>query len=222
MVSGSGAGEDRGAGSTAPKAREQRTDKRRVWSRTIERLDELQARVEDSTDASISTMLGFEGAAAAAYFEGFRALFAPSLGFEGRRRRPPKDPVNACLSLGYTLLHSDAVFACHAAGLDPLLGLYHEPAFGRESLASDAMEPLRPHVDQWVWQMFRTRTLTPAAFHSDKGAVLLGKSGRQRFYEQFEPLGRSLRTVLRRQLGKAARQFEAKGRSILPEEAAKP
>ncbi len=62
---------------------------------------------------------------------------------------PPKDQVNAALSLAYTLLHTDAVIACHAAGLDPLIGFYHDLSFSRESLACDLVEPLRPRVDAY-------------------------------------------------------------------------
>jgi CRISPR-associated protein Cas1 len=42
------------------------------------------------------------------------------------------------------LLHFEAVRMAHAAGLDPLLGFYHRPAFGRESLACDLIEPPAP------------------------------------------------------------------------------
>jgi CRISPR-associated protein Cas1 len=120
-----------------------------------------------------------------------------SLGFHTRNRRPPRDPVNACLSLGYTLAHFEAVRAAHAAGLDPFLGFFHEIAFGRESLACDLIEPLRPRVDAWVWEMFRSRGLRAEHFTLDKGACLLEKTGRARFYERFEQFldsaGRRLR-----------------------------
>ena len=80
---------------------------------------------------------------------------------------------------GYTLLHTLAVQACGVAGLDALLGFYHRPAFGRESLASDLIEPLRPAVDLWVWQLLRSRTLGEDHFTQDNGACLLGKAGRR-------------------------------------------
>jgi CRISPR-associated protein Cas1 len=62
--------------------------------------------------------------------------------------------------LGYTLLHYDAVRACHIVGLDAKLGFFHEISFGRESLACDLMEPLRTELDRWVWQLFRERLFT--------------------------------------------------------------
>ena len=78
--------------------------------------------------------------------------------------------------------------AAHAyfAGLDPLLGFYHRPAFGRESLASDLIKPLRPAIDLWVWELLRSRTLREDHFSIDKGACLLGKAERAIYYAEFE------------------------------------
>ena len=199
------------------RAREQRPDKRRPLTRSIRKLRAMRDGIADEpAAASVSRLLGVEGAAAAAYFSGYRELFPPSVEFSGRNRRPPRDPVNACLSLGYTLLHCDAVLACHAAGLDPMLGLYHEPAYGRESLACDVIEPLRPHVDGWVWGLFRDRVIGDRDFSRDNGAVLLGKTARKRFYERFNPLGAALRRLLRRQLSAAAREFATRGAVVPP------
>lgn len=199
------------------KALKRRPDKRLALTRAGKQLEQALDRLplrEADASAAMATLLGIEGSAATAYFKAFTELLPPSLGFAGRRRRPPPDPVNACLSLGYTLLHFEAVSACHEAGLDPLLGLYHEPAFGRESLASDLIEPFRPHVDAWVWAMFRERELTAENFSQSSDAVLLNKSGRKKFYMSFNSLIVSLRRLLRRQARLAARLFSGE----LPEE----
>jgi len=195
-------------------ARDRRPDKRRPLTQAITRLDAARNRLTDENRLpELSSLLGIEGAAARSYFAGYQVLFPPSLGFEGRNRRPPRDPVNACLSLGYTLLHFEAVLACHAGGLDPLLGLFHEPVFGRESLGTDLIETLRPHIDDWVWTMFQDRILTASDFCEDKGAVLLDKAGRQGFYARFHPLGSALRRLLRRQVRGAVREFESRARA---------
>jgi len=146
----------------------------------------------------LSRLNGIEGAAAAAYFGAFTSLFPESLAFRGRNRRPPKDPVNAALSLGYTLLHFEAVNACHAAGLDPYVGFYHEPAYNRESLAADLIEPLRTRVDAWVWRLFAERDLRAESFSKEQDACLMNKHGRQTFYARYEELARPLRRMLRR------------------------
>lgn len=153
---------------------------------------------EDSFAISLASLRGFEGAAAAAYFGAYVHLFADSLNFSGRKKRPPPDPVNACLSLGYTLLHYDAVRACHTVGLDTMLGFYHDVSFGRESLACDLMEPLRPLMDRWVWQLFRERQLRPEHFSDDNGRCQMNKAGRQCFYGFYESQAGPARRLLRR------------------------
>lgn len=153
---------------------------------------------EERLAISLESLRGYEGAAAAAYFGGFTQLFAPALNFTGRHKRPPPDPVNACLSLGYTLLHYDAVRACHIVGLDSLLGFYHDLSFGRESLACDLMEPLRPVMDDWVWQLFRDRHLRAEHFSIENGRCLMNKTGRQRFYAFYESHAGPARRLLRR------------------------
>ena len=175
----------------------QRPDVRKPLHDGIATIRDLLSALAMAADRD--TVLGLEGAGAAAHYAALTALFPPALNVAGRNRRPPRDPVNACLSLGYTLLHFEAVRAAHGAGLDPLLGFYHEPAYGRESLACDLIEPLRPRLDGWVWELFRTRRLRVEDFVLDKGACLLAKAGRQTFYAGYEGWVPPLRRYLRRE-----------------------
>lgn len=195
----------------------QRPDARKPLTDAIASLEAIRAQLGRPAAAppSPERCRGLEGAAARAYFAGFSAVFPPELGFTGRNRRPPRDPVNACLSLAYTLLHFDAVRAAHTAGLDPLLGFYHRPAFGRESLASDLIEPLRPHADAWVWQLFRQRTLRADHFGRDGDACLLGKAGREAFYQHYESFAGPPRRLLRRQCRLLAAFFRGRGEPFI-------
>lgn len=182
------------------RARERRPDRRKPLGDGLGTLARLQARLADPGERlERDVLVGLEGAGAAAYFRAYATLFPNSLGFSRRRRRPPPDPVNVCLSLGYTLLHHEAVREAQIVGLDPLVGFLHVPERGRESLASDLIEPLRPHVEEWVWRSFAERRLRAEHFSREKGgACLLGKAGRQIFYDGFETLGAGLRRLLRR------------------------
>ncbi len=191
----------------------QRPDRRHALLTAIRALEERLSGLKGTPSRERSR--GLEGAAAAAYFKGFVSLFPDSLDFTGRNRRPPRDPVNACLSLGYTLLHADAVMACHGAGLDPLLGFYHDPAYGRESLASDFIEPLRPKVDEWVWSLFRERTLRAENFSRQKEACLLNKSGRGHFYRAWEVRAGQFRRFLRRYSQTLARDLARRGEGLM-------
>ncbi len=194
----------------------QRPDVRKPLHDGIVTLRGLPAKLMVAVDRS--AVLGLEGAGAAAYYAALTALFPPALHFTGRNRRPPRDPVNACLSLGYTLLHFEAVRAAYGAGLDPLLGFYHEPAYGRESLACDLIEPLRPRLDAWVWNLFRERWLRAEDFVLDKGACLLAKGGRQTFYASYESWVPPLRRYLRRECYRLAHWLSERAPVLAVEE----
>lgn len=205
-------GKIRGQRRLLGRALAQRPDQRHALTTAIQSLDQALTSVRKADNPSTDSLRGQEGAAAAAFFRGYGALFAPELAFNGRNRRPPRDPVNAALSLGYTLMHGDAVRALHMAGLDPMIGFFHELDFGRASLASDLIEPLRPHVEQWVWDCFRERTLRAEDFQRQGDACLLGKRGRQRYFGAFEVFARSRRRLLRRWATKLAVGLSAVGR----------
>src|SRR5579884_2604472 len=99
-----------------------------------------------STAKTIGSLLGFEGNGSAAYFGVFARLLRNSMQFTRRRRRPPTDPINAMLSLGYTLLLHQVSAAIQIVGLDPYLGFLHQPRQGRPALALDLMEEFRPII----------------------------------------------------------------------------
>ncbi len=109
-----------------------------------------------------------------------------SLAFFQRNCRPPTDPVNALLSLTYTLAQQEAIRQCTAAGLDPQLGFYHRTAYGRYSLACDLMEPVRPYCEQWVFSQFMQGNFNRKHFNQPSAAnpaCLLGKRGRELYYQ---------------------------------------
>lgn len=188
-----------------------RPDARKPLFDALQSLDGIQDTLRQDANPPLPTLLGLEGAAARAYFGGLAGVFAPALNFTGRNRRPPRDPVNVCLSLSYTMAHLQAVHACTSAGLDPMLGFYHRPSFGRESLASDLIEPLRPAIDLWLWELLRSRDLREDHFSIDKGACLLGKSGRAVYYAAWEQASAPWRRYLRAQCQALARSLRQQG-----------
>ncbi len=140
----------------AGKIRNQRTMMRRnhVEPRKMA-LGAMKAAAERAERAeSLDVLLGIEGSAARVYFEDFAGMIkigedeadnaVPkgfTFDFAGRNRRPPRDPVNALLSLAYSMLAKDLTIACYAVGFDPYMGFYHQLRHGRPALALDLMEP---------------------------------------------------------------------------------
>jgi CRISPR-associated protein Cas1 len=146
---------------------------------------------------SMERLLGVEGNAARLYFSAFGGLIKAEpeedlpglfrMDFSGRNRRPPRDAVNALLSLAYSLLAKDFTIACYAVGFDPMIGFYHQPRFGRPALALDLMEPFRSLVaDSAAVTAINTKMVTPASFVSAGGAVALTAEGRKAFYRAYE------------------------------------
>lgn len=148
--------------------KETHPDKRYDLTKRTEQIKGVLDNVPIAT--SIESIRGLEGAAANLYFQGMAAIAPDSLSFDGRNRRPPKDPLNVVLSLGYTLLHSDAVQAIYRNGLDPFIGFYHTPEFGRESLACDIIEPLRPRIDAFALNLFSQQELRADHFSQKENA----------------------------------------------------
>ncbi len=179
-------------------ALERRPDCRRELTRGITTLKETLGKIQKTGMIGKEPLRGLEGGAASTYFSAYTSLFPPSLGFKKRQRRPPKDPVNAMLSLTYTLLHYEAVRELEVIGLDPLIGFYHDFEYGRESLASDLIEPLRPLVDRWIWEIFSTRLFTGRDFTTgnERPGCYLKKEGRRRYYFHYEEWARSVRSLL--------------------------
>ncbi|HEY1244399.1 MAG TPA: CRISPR-associated endonuclease Cas1 [Hyphomicrobiaceae bacterium] len=158
---------------------------------TLEALSRLADRAVHV--ATVSGLLGIEGEAAARYFRLFATMFGeaardfPAFAFEKRTRRPPADPVNAMLSLGYTLLTRTWHTVLSAVGFDPYLGFYHRPRFGRPALALDMMEPFRPILaDSTVIQVVNNGEVKADAFVVAGPAVNLKPHARRAFIAAYE------------------------------------
>ncbi len=139
---------------------------------------------------------GYEGYAAAVYFDRLGHYFPEDAPFNGRNRRPPKDAPNALMSWTYTIVLSEIDGAVRAAGLDPCLGFFHEISYGRPSLSLDLLEPLRaPLCDMLTLRLLNHRLLRAGEHfevRSDDGGTYLNEEGRRRFFPEYE------RTMLRR------------------------
>lgn len=146
-----------------------------------------EARLSAADCGDVEALLGYEGAAAAAYFGAWTSLLPSELGFRGRRRRPPTDIVNAALGFGYALLLGECVGALAQVGLDPWVGVLHRSGRRVPSLGLDLMEFFRvPVVDSSILSAVRRGRLTIEEQRRDGGATLLNATGRQRVVRAFE------------------------------------
>lgn len=158
---------------------------------------DLAKEAKNATQAdSVDSVRGHEGQAAAIYFGHFSGMFKGPLSVEfdanGRKRRPPPDPINSCLSLAYSMLTHECVAALRLARLEPSIGGFHVSRPGRPALALDLMEPFRPLIaDSVAITCFNRGELTEGHFLRTASGCSLTDAGRRSF---FNALGRRMDT----------------------------
>ena len=156
------------------------------------RSDELSQLVNLAKQASnadnSNSLLGFEGTATSQYFKLFGTMLKHPWEFNGRNRRPPKDPVNAVLSFGYVLVGAEIQSLLDGVGFDPYLGFYHRLRYGRPSLALDLLEEFRHNlVDRLALNLFNLGILKEEDFDRlSNSGVYLGTSGKKKFFVHYE------------------------------------
>ena len=140
--------------------------------------------------ASRDSLLGIEGSATAFYFSAWPHIFTDRAGdveFDIRTRHPPQNAVNAILSYAYAVLTAECVCALAAVGLDPRLGVFHQPRSGRASLALDLMEPFRPLIaDQAVLSGFNTGQIRSSDAGEAGEGWRLGEAGKRTVLDLIE------------------------------------
>jgi CRISPR-associated protein Cas1 len=166
--------------------RYQRNHKEVDFRDFLERIERQRKRLPASK--SIQQSMGHEGAATRAWFAGLSAMLRGELGFHGRNRRPPRDPVNAMLSFGYTLLLKEVGGLLEALGFDCHIGLLHGPARGRKSLPLDLMEEFRHSiVDRVVLAFLNRRQFTAEDFvETEEKGCRFTEEARRRFLALWE------------------------------------
>lgn len=138
---------------------------------------------------SLDSLNGVEGMAARSYFAGFAKMILGGFGFTGRVKHPATDPVNALLSLGYTLVFNEISSLLDGMGFDPYLGYYHKVDYGRASLASDLQEEFRaPIVDRLTLRLINNRMLTEGDFYKNpKGeGMYLTREAMKKYFAEYE------------------------------------
>ena len=131
---------------------------------------------------NLESLLGYEGTGTAAYYRAFRQLLRHDWGFTTRQFRPPPDPINAMLSLGYTLLHNHVYTFTHVVGFDPYCGYFHQPKHGHAALASDLMEEFRQIVvDRYILSLINNNRVRPEDFEQTNKGIRFTKEALDRF-----------------------------------------
>lgn len=193
------------------------------WKKDAEQIRKLQEKI--STAETTNELLGIEGMCSNIYFRTFGRMFCCDFEFHGRNRRPPRDPINVIISLGYTFLTKEICSALEAESFEPYLGFLHGIRYGRKSLALDIVEEFRqPVIDRMALKMFNKRMLSKYDFENGEDRVILNTDGFRKFCTEYEKwmTGKAsgedksgFRRIIRRQVG-SLKQCIQKGTLYVP------
>lgn len=157
---------------------------------TVNHLNPSPDSLADIIPSILEQLRGYEGAIAAHYFPAFgQLILPPEFTLTERNRRPPRDPVNAMLSFGYTLLCNNVLSLLILEGLNPYLGNLHRSDRNETQLAFDLMEEWRsPIVDVLVVALLNQQIFKLHHFSAPRtnGGIYLNEQGRRRFLQAFE------------------------------------
>lgn len=175
------------------------------YGNKIEQIIDIANKIDDAE--SIDEVMGYEGIGSRIYFESLGKIFPKEFGFKGRSRRPPKDEINALLSLTYQMLLSRIIGQLEIQGLDTAIGIMHSIKYGRESLALDIIEEFRQgFCDFFVLKLINRKQIKKDDFEvrDDEGYYLNEESLKlylRNFNEEYKMIENTIReqvTLLRK------------------------
>jgi CRISPR-associated protein Cas1 len=160
-------------------------DENHDWKADIEQLQRLKNMLSEKQTSN--EIMGIEGICSNIYFGAFGFMFHCDFEFHGRNRRPPKDPINVLISLGYTFLTKEVSSALDAESFEMYLGFLHGIRYGRKSLPLDIVEEFRqPVVDRFVIFVCNKRMMNKFDFNDDEDGIQLNEEGFKKFCQEFE------------------------------------
>ena len=134
-------------------------------------------------------IMGYEGTAAKIYFRVLGELIDPDFAFNGRSRRPPMDPFNSMISLGYSIIMNEIYGKIEGKGLNAYFGILHKDREKHPTLASDLMEEWRAVlIDSTALSMLNGHELTTDNFYTEieQPGVFLENTGFKKYIQKLE------------------------------------
>lgn len=162
----------------------QRYNKREEIRAIMVHIESLKRKIKDCD--TLASLLGIEGNATKSHFAALSQLLPSWCAFDGRNRRPPKDPFNVLLSYGYTWLyaHTDAILTTQ--GFLTWKGYYHQPSSGHAALASDIIESYRHLIERAALTSVNNKMIQLEDFRMEDEQLRLGSDARKTYLRLLE------------------------------------
>lgn len=137
---------------------------------------------------SIEELMALEGNARACYYQSLNKIIdQKDFQYQSRSKRPPKDPLNALISFGNTLVYMKVLTEIYKTHLDPRIGFLHATNFRRFTLNLDIAEIFKPILaDRVLFSLIGRKMLSKKNFEHHGGATLLKEQGRKLYVQEFE------------------------------------
>ncbi|MBL4931892.1 type I-B CRISPR-associated endonuclease Cas1b [Clostridium paridis] len=157
----------------------------RVPVELIERIKLERENVKSAKD--VQTLMGAEGRARKNYYDCFKYILKNDFGFTNRNRRPPKDPLNALISFGNSIIYTAILGELYQTQLDPTISFLHEPSTKRFSLILDISEIFKPLIiDSIIFSSINNKVIGDKDFSINEGVCFLNEDGKKKFLIEFE------------------------------------
>lgn len=143
---------------------------------------------------TVSEVMGIEGMIRQNYYKLLNKMIPLDFNFEGRTKRPPRDPFNALISFGNSMMYTAILSEVYKTQLNPTVSYLHEPSQKRYSLCLDLAEIFKPLlIDPLIVSLVNTKKIQSKHFDDNDGIVYLNDEGRKLVIAAFdEALQRSV------------------------------
>lgn len=151
-------------------------------------IETIKKEVDNLEEAkNIPELMGMEGRIRKTYYKSFNQILKNGFEFEKREKRPPKDPINALMSFGNSIMYTNVLSEIYKTQLDPTISFLHEPSTKRFSLSLDIAEIFKPLIiDPIIFSLVNNKRLTKKDFVYEEDLCYLSESGKKKFLQNFE------------------------------------
>ncbi len=150
----------------------------------IETIEKLRKEIPNTRE--IEQLMGIEGNSRQTYYIAFDDI-VEDYAWEGRRKRPPQNELNALVSFGNSLCYTACLDGLYNSQLDPTISFLHEPGYRRFSLALDVAEIFKPIlVDRLIFKLCNRKMLQARHFDFIDEACFLADAGRKAVVKAWE------------------------------------
>ena len=172
------------------------------YKKKIDDLEPLKEEIDSyyqkiDSISTIEELMGIEAQARKSYYDAFGyILLQEGFVFGKRTKRPPKNPLNALISFGNSLLYMSVLTQIYHTHLDPRIGYLHESNQRSFSLNLDIAEVFKPIlVDRVIFSLINRKQISLKHFDKDVGYTYLNEQGRKIFVQAYEE---KLQTTIKR------------------------